>query len=107
MAPFVGPTREALLGLLDARRPQLPITLGLYEPQAVVDCRDGRWLLMPLVMDHDAARRAGDEAMAAGQPWFPEMRWRFLAPGEPVIDEPDKAAFAARVRAMDYPYEQK
>lgn len=104
MAPFMGPTKEALLEHLAGWRPKLPITLGLYEPQAVVDRRRGRWVLVPLVMNHAKANTAGERALANGEPWMPEMTWQFLEEGPPLIDEPDKDAFIAAIRTMKYPY---
>ncbi|HEY1587448.1 MAG TPA: hypothetical protein VGH63_17245, partial [Polyangia bacterium] len=69
MAPFIGPTRDKLLALLDARAPKLPITLGHRMPQAEVTLDGARWRITALAVDDAAARRAGQEALASGGTW--------------------------------------
>jgi hypothetical protein len=105
MAPFVGPTRIELIEQLWKWRPRLPITIGRHRPQAIVDRRAGRWLLVPLEIDRERAVRAGEEALASGGMWVPEMEWRFLTEGLPLVDEADKASFLERIRTIEYPYE--
>jgi hypothetical protein len=105
MAPFVGPTRDHLLAMLrEARSPRLPITLGRYAPQAVVDLVDGEWCLCPLEMDQAAADAAGRAAFAAGGSWMPEMTWRFLRPGAPLLRAPSRQALADLVADRPWPY---
>jgi hypothetical protein len=89
---------------LRKRRPQLPITLGLYAPQATIKHEGGRWLLCPLVMDRDAAAVAGRAALAAGESWMPEMEWRFLREGEPTLACADKDDFIRELERMAWPY---
>lgn len=102
MAPFMGPTREAVLEALRAWRPKVPITIGRYEPQVVIDRRDGSWVLLPLVMNHERAKAAGEEALARGGMWMPEMTWRFLEEGPPLVAHADKGDFIDAIAAMPW-----
>ncbi len=99
MAPMMGPSRARVLRMLrGAREPQLPITLGNYEPQATIR-RDhngdrDRWLLLPLVLDQARYDAAAAAALAAGDNWMPEHAFQFLVEGAPILEAPDRAAFA-------------
>lgn len=89
MAPYIGPSREQVLRWLRSANPasRLPITLGVYSPQAIIDREDDSWTLCPLELDHDAATEAGQKARATGEPWMPEMKWEFLKKAAPLISE--------------------
>ncbi len=104
MAPFVGPSREALLRLLDARRPKLPITLGHMRPQATVTLDDGVWRVTALEIDAAAARRAGETALASSGMWMPEMEWRFLRPTRVLVEARSKEDFVAQLGAMKWTF---
>lgn len=79
----------------------LPITLGVYAPQAVIDREpDGRVSLRPLVLDEAAAIAANRAAFAAGQGWMPENEFAFLAPGAPVLIAASPAALADAIAAL-------
>lgn len=97
MAPFMGPDREHVLKLLRGMFPKrhAPITLGRHSPQAEIDVVDGRWVLTPLELDQDAATKAGEEAIAAGRNWMPEMEWQFLRRGAPIHDADSARELAA------------
>jgi hypothetical protein len=97
MAPFLGPGRAAVIKMLRAWLPsrKLPITLGVNQPQAVIDREpDGTWTLRPLVLDVAASNAAGEAALARGDGWMPEMTWRFLSPGAPLLRADSAAALA-------------
>ena len=102
MAPFQGPGREELLkilrGLFGARK--LPITLGQYEPQAVVECVDGEWRIVALRLNSEKARAAGDAELASGGMWMPEMEWQFLEKTETLVAAPSRKALAAKVEKL-------
>lgn len=87
MAPYIGPSREQVLRWLRSANPasRLPITLGVYAPQAIIDRDDKRWILCPLELDDEAARKAGEEARSNGEPWMPEMQWDFLEKSAPLV----------------------
>jgi hypothetical protein len=104
MAPFVGPTRDALLAMLEARKPALPITLGHMEPAAHVTLDGGVWRITALELDEASARRAGQEALASGGIWMPEMEWRFLRPARVVVEASGKEEFLAKIRAMKWTF---
>lgn len=107
MAPFVGPSRAALVRLLRSRAVErrLPITLGEYSPQAIVERdRDGRWLLRPLVLDEPRAREAGRRALAGGGSWMPEHEWEFLVPGEPLASAPALDQFIALIEKLSWTF---
>jgi len=104
MAPFIGPTREALLQLLDARSPKLPITLGHMMPQAEVTLDGGVWRITALAIDDAAARRAGQKALASGGNWMPEMEWRYLRPARVLVEASSKEDFVAKIRAMKWTF---
>lgn len=105
MAPYVGPNRARVLEMLEGRKPEkhLPITLGSGSPSAVIDLFDGVWELRALVVDHAAADEAGRQALARGEPWMPEMTFRFIGPAPTaLLSAPDAAGLAARLRAADW-----
>jgi hypothetical protein len=104
MAPFVGPTRDALLAMLEARKPALPITLGHMTPAAEVTLDGGVWRITALELDDAAARRAGQEALAAGGMWMPEMEWRFLRPTKVLVEATTKDELLAKIRAMRWSF---
>ena len=79
MEPYFGPDREETVRRLRERMVHLPITLGNGAPAFRIDCRDGMWLLAPLVMDAEAAMRM-EETQDSGI-W----RWDFQAEGEPIF----------------------
>jgi len=105
MAPFMGPTREAVLkALAEESRLRLPITLGKYEPQAVIE-RDGEaWVLRPLVLDQAAHDRAYAEAMGPGGSgfWMPESKFAYLVPGEPIVRAATKEAFVTQLERIKW-----
>ena len=104
MAPFIGPTRDALVAMLEARKPALPITLGRMTPQAEVTLDGGVWRITALELDDAAARRAGQEALASGAMWMPEMEWQFLRPTRVVVEATTKDDFITKIRAMKWTF---
>lgn len=104
MAPFIGPSRAQLVEELQKGRPRLPITLGLYAPQATVEKVDGTWRIVALEPDHEAERRAGEEAIARGDDWMPEHTWQFLRPGRVLVEAKSKADFVEAVKRMKWTF---
>jgi hypothetical protein len=104
MAPFIGPDRDALLRLLAAPNPTLPITLGHMTPQATVTHEGGVWRIVALAMDHEAAGQAGRAALASGNNWMPEHEWRFLGPDRVLVEAATKDAFVAAIRKMKWTF---
>jgi hypothetical protein len=105
MAPFVGPGQKRVLEILEGRKPakHLPITLGSGSPEAVIDRFEGNWELRRLVLDQQAADRAGREAIARGDIWMPEMQFRFIGPApEADVSAPDAAGLAEKLRAIPW-----
>lgn len=91
MGPFAGPDLTATIARL--RDGQTPISLGQGTASHTVVRADGTYRLCPLVLDEERANAAGEEAIAAGRPWMPEMLFQFKAPGEPLIEERDLETF--------------
>jgi hypothetical protein len=91
MQPFFGPDREETLQLLrrDDAAERLPITLGDGMPSYVIDTLDGRWVLIPLLLDDDAAREVQEAAAVDSGLWS----WDFLQRAEPIYATPSKAEF--------------
>jgi hypothetical protein len=104
MAPFIGPTKAELIALLQKRKPELPITLGLYSPQATVENAGGRWRIVALEEDVEASRRAGEEALKTTGHWMPEHTWQFLRPGRLIVDAPSREELIEAVRNLDWPW---
>ncbi|HZS38543.1 MAG TPA: hypothetical protein VFF06_17025 [Polyangia bacterium] len=107
MAPFIGPSRAALLRVLRGRGAErkLPLTLGHYAPQATVAREpDGRFTIRPLAIDRARADEAGRRALAAGEGWMPEQEWQFLAAGEPLVAAATLAELTAAVERMEWPF---
>lgn len=84
MAPIAKISREQVLKSLRSRFPKrhVPMTLGGGNPESVIDFVEGEWLWFRLEMDHEAAERAGEAALARGESWMPEMTSKFLKRGE-------------------------
>lgn len=103
MAPFMGPTREAVLAELRGAA-RLPMTLGKYSPQATIDREGELWRLRPLVVDKEACDRAYGEAMGPGGSgyWMPESEFRFLKPGEAIVQESTREAFVAALEKVEW-----
>jgi hypothetical protein len=104
MAPFVGPDRETVLKKLRSFLPgrKVPMTLGLYAPQATIEEAEGKWRLLPLVMNHQAAREAGERALADGKNWMPEMEWRFLEKGAPLLEAESATELASLIEGIEW-----
>lgn len=105
MAPFMGPTREAVLrALAEESRLRLPITLGKYEPQATIDREGDEWVLRPLVLDKAAHDRAYEAAMGPGGSgfWMPESKLAYLVPGEPIVRAATRDAFVAALKRITW-----
>jgi hypothetical protein len=103
MAPFLGPDRDTVLKRLRSLLPgrKVPITLGLYAPQAVVEEDGGRWRLCPLEMNREAARAAGERALADGGMWMPEMEWEFLEKGAPLLEADSAKELASLIEGIE------
>ena len=88
MAPFIGPKKEKVLRILRSPdyEPRLPMWIGMMSPKAMMRLHEGRFQLVPLVLDEEAAAAEGDRRIARGEAWLPEMTWAFLRPGAPAID---------------------
>jgi hypothetical protein len=107
MAPFLGPDKRAVLRKLRGGSTSgFPLTLGVNQPQAVIQSEPGRWVLRTLVMDHAAADAAGRAALESGQSWMPEMAWRFLAPGPIVAEATTRATLADALERGEWPYDR-
>ena len=105
MAPFIGPTRPELLEMLRAwRQPRLPITLGRYEPQAMVEVVDGVWRIRLLVKDNAAVDRLGKERLARGDNFMPEHTWIFTPDGPIVAHAPSRRELAKLVETMRWDF---
>lgn len=103
---FQGPSREELLSKLRGRLEgdTLPITLGRYSPQAVLDVEDGVFMLWSLELDHEAARREGEARMARGEPWMPEMEYRFIGKGKVLLKAASQEELIQAIEKMSWTY---
>jgi len=105
MAPFVGPGKRAVLKRLRRLLARgFPLTLGMYAPQGVIQEENGRWVLRTLTVDRARADAAGKAAHAKGEPWMPEMEWRFMAPGEALAEAKSRAALADEIEKLAWPF---
>ncbi len=103
MAPFIGPSRKRLIEMLRAGDGESrSITLGMNEPQATVGRENGVWRLRPLVMNHEAAGQAGQEAIARGEAWMHEHTFAFLEPGEAIAESEEVEAFIAMLEKLSW-----
>jgi len=104
MAPFQGPSRKELLKILrgwfGARK--LPITLGQYSPQAVVERKGEEWRIVALRLNSEEAAAAGKAALASGGMWMPEMEWRFLEQAETIVSAGSKQELIAAIETMEW-----
>lgn len=94
-APFVGPSLKEVIRILSARdaKQKMPLTLGRYEPQAVIDFSKGKWRLSRLERKATTPRAKPD----SGGNFVPEITWSELTPSPPLIQEADKQEF---IRAL-------
>ncbi|MBS2027926.1 MAG: hypothetical protein JST54_08495 [Deltaproteobacteria bacterium] len=105
MAPFVGPGKQAVLKRLRALLARgFPLTLGEYQPQAVIQEESGRWVLRALEMDRARADAAGKAAIAKGEMWMPEMEFQFLAPGKVLAEGKTRSALADAIERLAWPF---
>jgi len=104
MAPFMGPDKQTDLKQLRSFLPKrhVPITLGRSAPQAVIENTGDVWVLVPLVVNREAANKAAHEANAAGRGWMPEMEFQFLERGEPLLEAQSAAELADLIEATDW-----
>ena len=106
MAPMLSLSRAQLIELLEDRRAEKGFTvhLGSGHPDAVLRKEDGGWVLRKLEVDHEAANRAGEEALARGESWMPEHVDQFKSPGEAILEASTAAQMAGKVREMTWTY---
>jgi hypothetical protein len=76
--------------------------LGVYSPQAIIDHDDDGWVLCPLKLDEEAARKAGEEARSNGEPWMPEMQWEFLQKSAPLVAAATIADFIDALESLEW-----
>lgn len=103
MAPIAKISRDQVLKSLRSLFPKrhVPMTLGGGSPESVIDFVEGEWLWFRLEMDHEAAERAGEDALARGESWMPEMTWRFLKKGEVLCQAKTAKDLADLLEARD------
>jgi hypothetical protein len=100
MAPFGGPSKKEVMQQLRRHRAgPVEITLGRMQPQFIIQCADTECALRPLVLDEEKANEAGGRALAEGRSWMPEMTWRYLSPGAPIIQDRTSESFIAKLEA--------
>jgi hypothetical protein len=105
MAPFLGPSKQAVLERLRVATPRgFPLTVGEYAPQAVIREEDGRWVLRALVVDKERADAAYKEAQAAGGFWMPEHEFAYLVPGDVLAEGGTRAALADVLEKQAWSY---
>src|SRR5262249_48947486 len=104
MAPFQGPSREQLIAMLRARGAErkLPITLGRYAPQAVVEKQGGKWRLRELALDDAASNAYGAKQLEGGQNFMPENTWQFLAPDKVLLEHADLESFCRGLQELTW-----
>ncbi|HEX2586389.1 MAG TPA: hypothetical protein VHL14_14780 [Steroidobacteraceae bacterium] len=99
MAPFVSPSKQAVIHALKTHRhdsDDLPITLGKYQPQFVIRIHHQQYELVRLVLDE--ARAAEDRKRRTAEGYYmPEMSWAFLVPDVAVIQEADVNVFIKKL----------
>lgn len=96
MEPFIGPGKATVLKQLRRHDgSDLEITLGMYQPQFIVRIQGARWQLLPLFLDQklEAEARKTDR----GDYYMPEMTWRSLRPGAPLIEEGTQKEFVRKL----------
>lgn len=99
MAPFIGPTKQEVLQLLNQHRQHaetLPITLGKYQPQFTIRFHQQQYELLPLVLDEVHAAENARHRMAEGN-YVPEMVWTSLREGMPIIQESSVDVFIKKL----------
>lgn len=100
MAPFVGPSREIVLNLLRSGQARLPMSLGIGVPQYMIDCRAGRWMLIPVQIERTP------NPMAAGHGFQPpSARAKSLDEGAPIFESSNVAEFAEWLETWPWPGE--
>jgi len=102
MAPFQGPSREQLLTLL-RRGTKESVTLGKYEPQAVVLCDGGEWKILALEEDPQLVAEMQERQRAEGY-LMPEHYFSCKRPGRVLLSAPSRDAFIAAVEKMPWPF---
>ncbi len=101
MAPFQGPSREQLIELLRAN-PNQSITLGKYEPQAVV-VHEAAWRIQLLEEDPELVREVQERQRAEGY-LMPEHYFSCNRPGRILIEADELDDFIRLIERMDWPF---
>jgi hypothetical protein len=105
MAPFQGPSRAELLKLLRGWRAtsKLPLTLGKYEPQAIVECEGDEWRIR--LLEHDPKLVAEMEARQKAEGYLmPEHYFQCLVPGKVLLTAPSRDDFIAVIEKMTWTF---
>ncbi len=79
-APFIGPSLGQTVHKLKTGA-KLPLSLGRYSPQAMIDKREGGYVLYRLEPDAGARKKAAEEHEKQGY-YVPEMDWKSLREGK-------------------------
>jgi hypothetical protein len=105
MAPFQGPSREALLKMLRGWRAEskLPITLGKYEPQAYVLREGDEWQIRLLEEDPQLVAEMQERQRKEGY-LMPEHYFSCKRSGVVLIRADSRDAFIAAIEKMDWPF---
>jgi len=109
MAPFLGPTKNEVLDMLDSSdaKKYLPVTLGLNEPQAEIVFNNNTWILYALIknkkkIEEHLETLTKDENYY----WMPESEWDFLERDEILISETDKIEFIEKIKYMNWTFSE-
>lgn len=95
MAPFAGPSPEALIERLRQRNieAELPLSMGgPGGPTAQFGIIDGEWCLYRMRVDEDAWMAFATERNDTDQPLYPEHRMQFLRPAKVLLRAPSRTA---------------
>jgi len=94
--------RERAMKLVAQGR--LPLCMGSPHPCVAILEQDGVFRIRQLVVDKAEARKAGEEAIAAGRGWMPENYYALGKPtGEVYAEAPTRDALLAKMRTMEWP----
>jgi hypothetical protein len=102
-APFVGPSKKEVLGILKSSfaKKKLPLTLGSGEPKAVIDFSDGMWSIRRLVSNPKKQAEIQKKQEKEGN-YMPEHDFMALEAGEAIIKDKDKKLFIKKIEALSW-----
>ena len=104
-APFVGPSKKEVLGILKSpfAKKKLPVTLGSGEPKAVISFSEGLWSVRRLVANPKKSAEIQKKQEKEGY-YMPEHDFMSLEPGETIIADRDKKSFIKKIETMPWDF---